>query len=76
MEGALVGGELSLTGDGATVTGTVTAADVLGTATVGDRYWPYAAATAVPPSGLYEGRADVRGAVARIGGSCCPTAPR
>ncbi|MDN5933310.1 MAG: hypothetical protein L0I24_19970, partial [Pseudonocardia sp.] len=48
-------------------TGTVGTTDVLGTASVGDRSWPYSAATAVPPSGLYEGRADVRGAVARIG---------
>jgi hypothetical protein len=68
LDGTLDGDQLDLTAkDGTTVTGTVTADDVSGTLVNGGRSLPFTADSAAPPSGLYEGRADVRGVRARIG---------
>lgn len=68
LEGKVTGETLSLTGaNGATITGTATAANSLGTVTVGGKQWPFAAKTVEGKAGLYQGRADVRGVVNRIG---------
>ncbi|MCW0215461.1 MAG: hypothetical protein OJJ54_19060 [Pseudonocardia sp.] len=68
LDGTLSGDRLSMTAkDGTTVEGTVTTGQVDGTLTTGDRDLAFTAESAAPPSGLYEGRADVRGVSARIG---------
>lgn len=69
LEGTLTGAALDLrSADGAaTVTGTLDEAKSLGTVTVGEKQWPFAAKGVVAPAGLYEGRADVRGVAGRIG---------
>lgn len=69
LEGTLSGSDLSLKNESgsATVTGTADADKSVGTVKVGDRSWPFAAKGVKAPAGLYEGRADVRGVVNRIG---------
>ncbi|MFC4947586.1 hypothetical protein [Pseudonocardia sp. GCM10023141] len=68
LEGTVSGETLSLTGpNGATITGSASAANSLGTIAVGGKQWPYAAKTVDTPAGLYQGRADVKGVANRIG---------
>lgn len=68
LEGKVTGATLSLTGpNGATITGSATDANSLGTVAVGGKQWPYAAKTVDTPAGLYQGRADVKGVANRIG---------
>lgn len=69
LEGTLSGSELSLenANGSATVTGTADEEKSVGTVTVGEKSWPYAAKGVTAPAGLYEGRADVRGVANRVG---------
>lgn len=69
LEGTLSGSDVSLaSADGATtITGTLDDARSLGTVTVGQKSWPYAAKAVVAPAGLYEGRANIDGVANRIG---------
>jgi len=69
LEGTVSGSDLTLKSkDGAsTITGTVDEAKSLGSVAVGGKQWPFAAQAAKAPAGLYEGRAQVRGVVNRIG---------
>jgi hypothetical protein len=69
LEGTVSGSDLALKSkDGAsTIKGTVDNAKALGTVAVGGKQWPFAAQAAKAPAGLYEGRAQVRGVVNRIG---------
>lgn len=68
LEGTLTGDQLSLNAkDGTTAQGTVSAGEVAGTLTADGETYQFTADSAAPPSGLYEGRADVRGVAARIG---------
>ena len=68
LEGTLTGSQLRLEGaDGAALTADLTEAATLGTVTVAGKERPFAAEDVASPSGLYEGRADVRGVATRIG---------
>jgi hypothetical protein len=68
LEGTLSGSQLRLEGaDGAALTADLTEAATLGTVTVAGKERPFAAEDVAAPSGLYEGRANVRGVVTRIG---------
>jgi hypothetical protein len=69
LEGTLSGSELALKSkDGAsTIEGTADENKSFGTVAVGGKQWPFAAQAANAPAGLYEGRAQVRGVVNRIG---------
>jgi serine/threonine-protein kinase len=68
-EGTLTGDELRLSGaDGKQgIEATVTEAAALGTVTVAGDELPFAAEGVEAPAGLYEGRANVRGVLTRIG---------
>lgn len=69
LEGTIAGGEVTLSSaDGSTtITGTVDDTASLGTVTVGERSWPYAAKAVIAPAGLYEGTANIDGVANRIG---------
>jgi hypothetical protein len=69
LEGTLSGSDLALKSkDGAsTIEGTADENKSFGTVAVGGKQWPFAAQAANTPAGLYEGRAQVRGVVNRIG---------
>ena len=69
LEGTLSGSDLDLKSkDGAsTISGTVDETKSFGTVAVGGKQWPFAAQAANAPAGLYEGRAQVRGVLNRIG---------
>jgi len=69
LEGAVSGSDLTLKSkDGtSTVDGTVDDKQSFGTVAVNGKQWPYAAKAASSPAGLYEGRAQVRGVLNRIG---------
>jgi hypothetical protein len=69
LEGTVSGSDITLKSkDGAsTITGTVDETKSLGTVAAGGKQWPFAAQAAKAPAGLYEGRAQVRGVVNRIG---------
>jgi hypothetical protein len=69
LEGTLSGPDLALKSkDGAsTIEGTADENKSFGTVAVGGKQWPFAAQAAKAPAGLYEGRAQVRGVVNRIG---------
>ena len=69
LEGTLSGSDLDLKSkDGAsTIAGTVDETKSFGTVAVGGKQWPFAAQAAKAPAGLYEGRAQVRGVLNRIG---------
>ncbi len=69
LDGTVSGSDLALKSkDGtSTIEGTVDDAKSLGTVAVGGKQWPFAAQAAKAPAGLYEGRAQVRGVVNRIG---------
>lgn len=69
LEGTVSGSDLALKSkNGAsTITGTVDEAKSLGTVAVGGKQWPFAAQAAKAPAGLYQGTAQVRGVVNRIG---------
>src|SRR5690349_12579318 len=69
LEGTLSGSDLALKSkDGAsTIKGTADQTKSFGTVAVGGKQWPFAAQAATAPAGLYEGRAQVRGVVNRIG---------
>ena len=69
LEGTVSGSDLALKSkDGAsTIAGTVDEAKSLGTVAVGGKQWPFAAQAAKAPAGLYQGTAQVRGVVNRIG---------
>ncbi len=69
LEGTLSGADLSLknASGSATVTGTADDGKSVGTVTVGEKSWPFAAKAVQAPNGLYEGRADVRGVATRVG---------
>ncbi|MBV9920968.1 MAG: hypothetical protein JOY78_08990, partial [Pseudonocardia sp.] len=69
LEGTLSGSDLALKSkDGAsTIEGTADENKSFGTVAVGGKRWPFAAQAAKAPAGLYEGRAQVRGVVNRIG---------
>ncbi|MEJ3657885.1 hypothetical protein WEH80_33460 [Actinomycetes bacterium KLBMP 9759] len=69
LEGEVKGSsvELKNAAGTSTVSGTVDEKQSTGTITVGDTSFSYAAKAATPPSGLYEGRADVQGVANRVG---------
>jgi hypothetical protein len=69
LEGAVSGSDLVLKSkDGAAkISGTVDETASFGTVAVGGKQWPFAAQAAKAPAGLYEGRAQVRGVLNRIG---------
>ncbi|HVL85750.1 MAG TPA: hypothetical protein VM367_15905 [Pseudonocardia sp.] len=69
LEGTVSGAEVRLaSGDGSvSVTGSLDETASLGTVSVAEREWSYAADAVEAPAGLYEGRADVRGVANRIG---------
>lgn len=68
LDGTLVGNRLELSGkDGASVSGSASPDSATGTIVVGTRRLAFTARAAGKPAGLYEGRADVRGVVNRIG---------
>jgi hypothetical protein len=69
LEGTLSGSDLALKSkDGkSTIDATADDKQSFGTVAVGGREWPFAAKAASSPAGLYEGRAQVRGVLNRIG---------
>ena len=69
LEGTLSGSDLALKSKDGTSTITATADDKqsFGTVAVSGKEWPFAAKAASSPAGLYEGRAQVRGVLNRIG---------
>ena len=69
LEGTVSGSDITLKSkDGAsTIEGTADENKSFGTVAVGGKQWPFAAQAANAPAGLYEGRAQVRGVVNRIG---------
>ncbi len=69
LDGTVSGSDLALKSkDGtSTIEGTVDDAKSFGTVAVGGKQWPFAAQAAKAPAGLYEGRAQVRGVINRIG---------
>jgi hypothetical protein len=69
LSGTVTGSDVTLKSkDGsATITGTVDDAKSLGSVAAAGKQWPYAAKAVATPSGLYRGRADVRGVAVRIG---------
>lgn len=73
LEGTVDGSTLTLTGDdGATVAGELDGDSVLGQVTVGERRWPFAAATAAAPAGTYRGEVSVNGVLKRMGWNVLP----
>ena len=69
LEGTVSGSDLTLKSkDGtSTIEGTVDDKQSFGTVAVKGKQWPFAAKAASSPAGLYEGRAQVRGVLNRIG---------
>jgi hypothetical protein len=69
LEGTLSGSDLALKSkDGkSTIAGTADDKQSFGTVAVNGMQWPFAAKAASSPAGLYEGRAQVRGVLNRIG---------
>jgi len=69
LEGTLSGSDLALKSkDGkSTIAGTADDKQSFGTVAVSGKEWPFAAKAASSPAGLYEGRAQVRGVLNRIG---------
>jgi hypothetical protein len=69
LEGTLSGSDLALKSkDGkSTIDATADDKQSFGTVAVGGKEWPFAAKAASSPAGLYEGRAQVRGVLNRIG---------
>jgi hypothetical protein len=69
LEGTVSGSDLTLKSkDGtSTIEGTVDDKQSFGTVAVNGKEWPFAAKAASSPAGLYEGRAQVRGVLNRIG---------
>jgi hypothetical protein len=69
LEGTLSGSDLALKSkDGkSTIDATADDKQSFGTVAVGGTEWPFAAKAASSPAGLYEGRAQVRGVLNRIG---------
>jgi hypothetical protein len=69
LEGTVSGSDLTLKSkDGtSTIEGTVDDKQSFGTVAVNGKQWPFAAKAASSPAGLYEGRAQVRGVLNRIG---------
>ena len=69
LEGTVSGSDLTLKSkDGtSTIDGTVDDKQSFGTVAVKGKQWPFAAKAADSPAGLYEGRAQVRGVLNRIG---------
>ena len=69
LEGTLSGSDLALKSkDGkSTIAGTADDKQSFGTVAVNGKEWPFAAKAASSPAGLYEGRAQVRGVLNRIG---------
>jgi hypothetical protein len=69
LEGTVSGSDLTLKSkDGtSTIEGTVDDKQAFGTVAVNGKQWPFAAKAASSPAGLYEGRAQVRGVLNRIG---------
>ncbi|WP_232668377.1 hypothetical protein [Pseudonocardia sp. TRM90224] len=69
LEGEVKGSSVELKNSAgtSTVSGTVDEKKSTGTITVADKSWSYDAKAATPPSGLYEGRADVQGVANRVG---------
>ena len=69
LEGTVAGSDLTLKSkDGtSTIEGTVDDNQAFGTVAVNGKQWPFAAKAASSPAGLYEGRAQVRGVLNRIG---------
>ena len=67
--GTVSGSDLTLKSkDGtSTIEGTVDDKQSFGTVAVNGKQWPFAAKAASSPAGLYEGRAQVRGVLNRIG---------
>ncbi|MFE3328394.1 hypothetical protein [Streptomyces sp. NPDC059176] len=56
-------GDMHLTGEtGARLDGNLTGGEVTGAVRIGDRTWPFTAAEARKPAGLYRATAEVRGA--------------
>ena len=69
LEGTLSGSDLALKSkDGrSTIEATADEKQSFGTVAVNGKEWPFAAKAASSPAGLYEGRAQVRGVLNRIG---------
>ncbi len=69
LEGTLSGSDLALKSkDGkSTIDATADDKQSFGTVAVNGKEWPFAAKAASSPAGLYEGRAQVRGVLNRIG---------
>ena len=69
LEGTLSGSDLALKSkDGkSTIAATADDKQSFGTVAVNGKEWPFAAKAASSPAGLYEGRAQVRGVLNRIG---------
>jgi len=69
LEGTLSGSDLALKSkDGkSTIVATADDKQSFGTVAVSGKEWPFAAKAASSPAGLYEGRAQVRGVLNRIG---------
>jgi len=69
LEGTLSGSDLALKSkDGkSTIAGTADDKQSFGRVAVNGKEWPFAAKAASSPAGLYEGRAQVRGVLNRIG---------
>ena len=69
LEGTLSGSDLALKSkDGkSTIAATADDKQSFGTVAVSGKEWPFAAKAASSPAGLYEGRAQVRGVLNRIG---------
>jgi len=69
LEGTLSGSDLALKSkDGkSTIAATADDKQSFGTVAVSGEEWPFAARAASAPAGLYEGRAQVRGVLNRIG---------
>jgi hypothetical protein len=69
LEGTLSGSDLALKSkDGkSTIDATADDKQSFGTVAVSGKEWPFAAKAASSPAGLYEGRAQVRGVLNRIG---------
>lgn len=67
LQGTVTGSTLTLNGKTSQVSGTVSDANAFGTITVSGKQWPFSAQAVKAPNGLYQGRADVKGVVNRIG---------
>jgi hypothetical protein len=67
LQGSVSGNQLTLSGRGGSINGTLRGNALFGTIELGGKSWPYSAQPAERPAGLYRADATVRGVQRRIG---------